>query len=534
MPPLTYSNLRGGRNNADSPVELPEQQCAEAVNVDWSQGPLGHKRGGSAYLDTTMAGIIGARSMFRHVPNGIESAAELWVVDSHGVVARLAAGVWTNPTLDDAITDNFQNVYAVTLNGKLFFAYNSAVDRLHVYDAVRNLIRRVGLAAPGVPSAANQGAGTMGATTRYYRTRVIDYNGTSLLRRSEPSPSVAWTPSGTGASVRVTLGTLPNEHETHWELEISLDNAVFYVLRGVENGNPIVIGTTTFDDTSQATQIFQLPTSEEVGLFTLPPSFEYLTTDGNRIIGGGSWEGGRTSRIFFTAVLGSSDHGDDERIIITDAIKGYVDINEKDGGRITGMSLPIEGIPHVFKYRQSWKLVPTGAADAPYIPRKVSDVVGCIHGKSIVMSEDAAGNPALGVLSPTGPYRVSVGAGVIALGRDIEDVWNGLLNPYRPTQEGNPVNLDASLIAAHGIYYTDLRQIWWWVVAGPYDSPNLKIVADTKQATVIDAFGVRRGWSIHDGLSAQAVCSVMFADEIGSTMSHRMKPYIGYRTPVPE
>lgn len=530
MPALTFTNLRGGRNGADSPVELPEEQCAEALNVDFSKGPLGHKRGGARYLDTTLAGIVGARSLFRHVPNGDESAAEFWVVDSHGVVARLTTAGWTNPTLDDAITDNFQNVYAATLNGKLFFAYNSAVDRLHVYDAVRNLIRRVGLAAPGVPSAANQGAGTMGATTRYYRVRVIDYNGTSVLRRSEPSPSVAWTPSGTGASVRVTLGSLPSEHETHWELEISLDNAVWYVLRGVENSNPIVIGTTFFDDTSQATQIFQLPTSEEVGSFTLVPSFQYLTTDGNRIIGGGSWEGGRTSRIWFTAVLGSSDHGDDERIIYTDAVKGFVDINEKDGGRITGLSLPVEGIPFAFKYRQTWKLVPTGEAEAPYIPRKVSDVVGCIHGKSIVMMEDAAGNPALGVLSPTGPYRVSVG-GVAALSRDIEDVWYGLANPNRPTQEGNPVYLDAPLMPGHGLYHHDLHQVWWWVTCGNFDSPNLKIVFDTKQATVLDAFGVRRGWAIHDGLSAQAICSVMFADTVGSSMSHRMKPYIGYRTP---
>ena len=42
--------------------------------------------------------------------------------------------------------------------------------------------------------------------------------------------------------------------------------------------------------------------------------------------------------------------------------------------------------------------------------------------------------------------------------------------------------------------------------------------------------GARGGWSIHDGESAKARCSVMFSNTLGAAMSRDFKPYIGMAT----
>lgn len=525
---IEFTNLRGGRNGADSPIELPDNQCVEAMNIDWFKGPLGAKRGGADELDISTSGLDEIWSLFRHVPDGNDINAELWAVDSAGNVARNIAGVWQTITLDDVITDLFQEVSFCTLNGKLFMGYKSAVDRLHVFDPAVNAVRRVGLVAPTAPpTVANTGAGTYAATLRYYRTRVIQLSGTTVVRKSDPSEEVSFTPSGTGTAARITMAGAPNERETHWEVEVSLDNLEWFVLAGTEGLDPpIAIATTTYDDDTPTADYLDLTTAVETGFFTVATSVRYLASDGNRLLMAGSFAAtGLTSRIWNSAVLGALDQGDDERIISTDDIKGYVDINEKDGGRITALSLPVDGSVYAFKYRQTWRGTPTGNPDAPYIFKKISEAVGCVFFKTLVIAEDDRGNPILGFLSYKGPYRIGI-VGLEYTGRDVEDVWFG-----RYAYSGLAVNLDAGTMVAHGVYHSDNHQIWWWVPQASASSPNFKIVQDVKHATMRDAFGVRGGWSVHDNISSRAICSTMFAETIGATMSMKLKPYIGYREP---
>jgi hypothetical protein len=541
---IIITNLRGGRNGIDSPLEVPENQCVDARNVDWSDGPLGRKRPGSVEVATTGGTdfLDYLASMYRHVPEGNGELAELWAVDSAGTVKRLAGGsTWADVTLDEPILDNFQKVNFCSLNGKLFIAYNSGTDRLHVYDPDLDLVRVVGLAAPtNAPTVANTGAGTYAATLRYYRVRAIQWDGVTVIRRSEPSAVVSFTPSGAGTAARITQPTqMPDEHETHWEVEVSLDNAIWFVLAGVEGlDDPIAIATTTYDDDTPTDDYLDLETSEEVGLYDLPPAAKYLTTDGNRLIMAGSWEapslaslGGEQSRIWFTAVLGALDHGDDERVINTDAIKGWVDLNEKDGGDITGLSLPIHGIIYAFKYEHVWKGAPTGDPEAPYIFRNITRAVGCIEHKTIVLVENTEGSPVVAFLSRLGAYRVSVNGGLEYMMRDMEDVWYGSNN--FPTK----MNLHASLMPAHGLYYADLRQIWWYIAVTDMetgigmDSPEMKLMVDVRCQTIRDEFGVRGGWARHDGQSCKAVCAAQFANTLGASMSLDLKPYIGFREP---
>lgn len=513
---ITINDLRGGRNGADPPLALPPTQCVEALNVDWFEGTVAHRRGGSDSVSLTggTSFASGLQTLIRHVPGSDETAAELWGVDGAALVKRLTGGTsWADITLADAIATNPQHVVGVSLNGKLFLFYDSTQDRPHVYDPAVSKVRRMGFVDPttGPTVADGGGVGAYAATPRYYRIRWLQLNGTIVVRRSEPSNSQSFTPDGSHANATVTRPTAASEDETHWEVEASTDDTTYYRL------SQIVIGTTTYADTAAPSTYSSNTVSDAIGTYTPPTSGKYGITDGNRLLFAGAWEtGGKNSRIWFTPVLGSSDQGDDERIVSTTTQKNFVDLNENDGGFITGLGPPLEGAPFAFKYRQTWKLVPTGDVSTPYLPRRRSDQVGCIAHKTICMARDQAGNPSLYFLSPDGPYRIG-NNGIEYLGRDIEDIWA-------------TVNLGASTVVAHGVYYQTIHQIWWWVATGSSNDPDTRIVYDVLLGKVVEGDRVRGGWAKHTGDAAGARCSVMFANTLGASMSRDLKPYFGRST----
>jgi hypothetical protein len=516
---VTLADLRGGRNGADPPLSLPDNQAVEMLNVDNYTGLLANKRGGASAVTETggTAFSLGIQSLFRHVPGADETAAEFWGFDGAGIAKRMTGGTsFANVTLEDAISTNYQNVSAASLNGKLFLAFDSAQDLLHVYDP--NLsspkVRRVGVTKPAAaPTAANTAvAGTYAATLRYYRVRWIIKHSTVIDARSEPSASVSITPDGSHTGITVTMPASPDSNATHWELEVSLDNTTFYLFATT------VIGTTTSTDTTVTTSYSTGTLSADTGEYTRWTSVKYLLTDGNRLLGAGSWESGKTSRVFFSPVLGTTDEGDDERVPDTTAgQQNWVDLNENDGGAITGLGGPVYGAAYAFKYRQIWKLNPTGDNLIPYLPRKLSDTFGCIAHKSIVSARDAQGNPALYFLSSDGPCRIVISGGSAVpqyLGRDVEDIWAG-------------INLAASTTVAHGIYHSDKHQVWFWIATGSSADPDTKLVFDVLLGKFTEGDRVRGGWYKHTGSSAAARCSVMMSNTLGATMSRDLKPYIG-------
>jgi len=519
---LTIGDLRGGRNGADPPLSLPDNQAVEMLNVDNYSSLLGDKRGGSTAVTESggTAFSSGIMAVARFIPGASEAAAELWAVDGAAtpIVKRMAAGTsFANVTLADAIATRPQDVDFAVLNGKLFMAYDSSVDRLHVYDP--NLsspkVRRTGVATQSTaPTAANSaGGGAYAATIRYYRARFIIKHGSVVDAQTEPSASVSFTPDGSHDGVVVTRPTAPGEEETHWILEGSADNSTFYQLATT------VIATTTATDTTAPSAYSAFALSPDTGAYTNWTSVRYLLTDGNRLLGAGAWEtGGKNSRVWFSTVLGTTDQGDDERVPNVSGVQqNWVDLNENDGGFITGMGGPIYGAPYVFKYRQVWKLNPTGSDTIPYLPRKLSDIYGSIAHKAIVSAKDASGNPALYFLSPEGPCRLLIqggGATVQYLGRDVEDIWAG-------------INLAASTVVAHGRYHADKHQVWFWIATGSSNDPDTKLAFDVLLGRFVEGERVRGGWYKHDGASAAARCSVMFANTLGASMSRDLKPYIG-------
>jgi hypothetical protein len=521
-PRLIINDLRGGRNGTEPPLSLrdptPAQgnypghggECVEAYNVDWWNASLCRKRSGaSAFplqgITPNPNPITGVVSFLgRHLPGIDETQAAVWMADDatpNPVIAvqrfTPSAGVFAPPT-QDPCTGNGWDVQGASIHGKYMLAYDSGQARLHCWDPTTDTIRRCGLRPPGPVAAGNAGSGTYPIVTRGYRVRVITMPGSIVLHRSEPGFAGYATPNGTSQGLMVILPPPIGEGETHWELEATVDGTTWYVLQTMP------IAATQFLDTILTTTYGSLPLSPLTGTYNLQRSYRFLAVDQNRILGFGSFTStDPQNRLEFSAVAGSTNIADEERV----PLQNYIDLDEVDSGIPTGLIGPIYGAFYAFKYRQVWKLTPTGNAAQPYSLYPVSKVIGAVSQNSIDLGEDASGNPVVYFMSTRGPYRLGV-VGLEYLGLPVEDLLQG------PTRV---MNLDATKVVAHTIYHTQKRQVWFWYAAVGSNDPNVKLVFDIR----------RSAWAFHEGPSAAARCSLMISRVLAPSSSHDLKPYIG-------
>lgn len=548
--PLVISDLSGGRNGVDAPTSdlFSMNQTVFTQNMDYRNGGLGRRRGGSVSLIGTITGSgLGANlvgSLFRHDPNNDVSQWEMHFWDAGNVFSRLPVGTaCANPTVAAglnfaAVTGNeYLNLRAVSFNGKMFLFYSesNAQNRIIVLDPTTNAYRYVG-ASPGTvaPTVADGGGGGgYTAVLRWYRVRWTQLNGSVVVRRSEPTPSVTFTPDGAHANATITRPALPafDSGYTHWELEASPDNVFFYGLYAIDSlfSSPIAIATTTAVDNTTPAGYTAEPLSNPIGTYTLIPHAKYGITDGNRLILFNLSVSGLGSRVIWTNVLGSLDRGDDERVFQTATIKPYLDLNTKSGGDGTGIA-QIEGVIYCFKAKEIWRLTPTTSLEAPYTARRISHTVGCSDARSIAAGEDSAGNACIYFMSHKGPYRVGPN-GTEYLGRDIEDVTR--------TLSGAPnLNTNAAVMS-HSVYHSDLSQWWLWFsvnypgqLAQPDNTPSRLFILDVRRATRRDTFGVRGGWVEFTGLLAQAINSTMGpAFDAGAlTATVHYRPWISFNS----
>jgi len=520
---LTLDDFRGGRNGADALHAIPDGQCAEAINVDWYRGRLGRRRTGAVDMvpPASTAVDTAVYSLIRYLPSASEKQTELFAFPHDGaVLGRFTSGLgWqgsTMGTLDDANGI----VHGVSFNNKLFLAGPNSVDRLHLWDPIFNGVREVGKPGPVDPPVVTA-SGFAGAVsgTRHYRYAWIEKSGTLVIKRSEMSPSASATiTSQTGWSI--TRGAPISLTETHWELYAG-DTAAgpWYLIQTID-----VASGAVFDSLSDAA--FPPLNSELapiIGSNTQPPNGKYLLVDEARLLIAGSFtDVSLQSRVTWTPILSdASGLTNDERIDA--AIRPWIDFDPGDGGEITGLGGPLYDSPYVFKLERIYKMVRTGLAGAAYRPVTVTKKCGALHQRTIVLAEDESGNDAIYFLSRRGPYRIGV-SGVQYCGKDIEDLW--------ATVNLNLAVGSAMTPAAHGVYHADLYQVWWYVPTGDSLYPNLKLVFDVRQGQFTAIEGVRRGWCQHDGLSAAAWCSAVFADTVNSPPDPeedalRLKPYIG-------
>lgn len=530
LDPLVLTDLRGGLNLSESPHALRDDELQVCRNIDLDRGTLGGKRRGTDPVGNGYAGAISqATFLFRHTPSNDERLTELWMggVTASGVGDldfRDANGwaVYGNVSFGTDALIVASGAYALeaqSLHGKMFLAYpaesgGAPVDRLHVRQTVGGVttFRRAGLLQPTIPTAADTASGGAYADPRYVRVRytVQDANGVTL-RRSEPSDTLTFTPSGTNLGMTVTRPALIGEGETHWELEIALDNINFYVVA------TLPIATATYDDAVPADTGYRLASGEnvspDIGDYELIWSPKYLAADEDRLVFGGAWVNPEyKSRVGWTPVHLSPGSGNDERIE-TDT-DPYLDLDGFEGGEITGLSNATNGYITAFKYEHIYRLTRTGVRQKSYDATPITKKVGALP-RSFVEGVDEYGRPCLYFADPKkGPHRLGMN-GVEDVGEAVRDIWDR-------------INLDATL-PCHARWYPEVRQVWWWIAIDGALFPNTKIVLHTRHVRR-DNDGTRRGWSDHDGPSAQALASALYADNIedvpSQAQSLRLKPYL--------
>ena len=500
-------DLTGGLNTTDPPEKIGDNQLQIAQNIEWTQTNIAQRRqGGQNNIGTEVWGAGKSLvSVWRHIPGNDESAAELFAMDNSAtvVLGRLAGSAnWSAVTVGDAIS-NPQAAELVSFNGKAWIAYDSAVDRLHVWNG--SSLRRAGLPKPGAaPTVANTGAGTYAAIQRWYKVQWFNETERVLGPLSD---AVSFTPSGAGTAARVTRPTAAGEHETKWVLYGSPDNVNFYLIASV------AIATTTFDDSTAPSAYATVSTSalsslsSDLDYYTTPPSPKYLLVDGARLLLLSSWEtAAYTSRVWITPLLHttSADIADDERVPST----SYLDLDPTDGGGLTGGAM-LNGTPYVFKTARIYRLNATTNATKPYTRSVISRTVGCAAPRSIVLGEDDQGNQCLYFLSRRGPYRLSE-YGLEYLGADFEfGFWNMV-----------------QLGQFFGIYYERKHQMWWWMDTTGDAIPDTVLVLSIPHAKRQGDGSVRGGWTTFTGDIASALAAVMFSKTLGATMSLDLKPYV--------
>jgi hypothetical protein len=499
---------------------IPDDMAVEARNWRFT-GALGKKRDGSVSIVLTGDTVTGYYALARFLPGQDPTLEELFIVDTTGKIFRVPVAAAINLVLMDAYDAPSAGYLTsfVQHHGKLFIAYNSAVNRLHVYDPTSSTttVRRSGLATPAAPTVANTGVGTYPATLRYYRVNYKVLSGTTVLRGSNLGANVSFTPSGTGLAARVTKPAASGEGETHWQLHGSADDLAYYQLSG-----DLPVATTTFDDTVNPANYALGTLSPLVGANTPFPSVKFLGSDGLHLFGLGVWETAAgdamlpvPGRVYFSPAIGSSDTGDDERVSNTLTQQGWIDCAPDGGGVDRGLSGPLNNRMYAFQSKGIYMLVPTGDPVAPFARVVMTTAYGSVNHWSQVIGEDENGQPTLYFLDPAdGPRRISVGRTIEWVGKDVYDVWQ-------------TVNQNAAIVA-FGVYDAGRKLVLWWVATGPTAiRPNLLLTLDVTRGRMEATSILRYGWSVYDGALAAAHCAVMFSKSLAAERSLTKMPYVG-------
>lgn len=540
MSDIVVDNLTGGMIDTDPPSSLQPNQVVYANNVEWFQSRIGERRGGCTpypITGSTFDSYQGMVHLSQWFPANNQLSPEYWGVSAtpgvSNVIARQInpAGIWTPVTPVDGILSDVPSIYqiksqtgpaSVSPGGKLFWAYHSNQDRLHVWDPNNGpTLRRTGLAAPAnAPTAVDEGVGNFSGT-RYYRVRFVRQAGTGsqVSVRSEPSPVLTFTPSGAGHGATVTRPTAPGESETHWELEASLDNANFYVIQS------LLVATTTFNDEAVFGGGYAGGTnalSDAIGSYLLQPSAKYIIVVDDRMVSGGHWTNlTLQSNVWWSPVATDPGVGNDERnpIVTTGGtpIVSVVALDNYVNGGITGLATAVSGSFYAFKWKGIYKFNRTGDVTKAYDVLTISTLRGAIP-DSVVVGVDQYGSPCIYYLDPLlGPSMINSGGPQQIYG--IRNTWNR-------------VNLNAASIVSKAVFYPYKNQIHWWIAVDGSDAPTIQIVVQINLFTAITN-GVSGGISLADGRISQAQCVSMMTGitNINGATSFGDRPFIGLTGP---
>src|SRR5262245_54144031 len=407
---LQFGPLKG-ENTSQNPLVLDAQWAQATSNVILDpESSVAVKRRGSRVMSDTPAGTY---LLARFKPaQAAEADAELWAFAlDPGLKAYRRPGtatVWTPVVVPAELTLVMRTV---TLNGKLFLAGRTTINRMFCWDGTA--IRKVGILATVAPGVAEIPGGD--SHLRWYKVswRRRDAVTGAIQAESELSPSIQYKPSGATNGAKISRPAVP-EQATHWIVWASMDGTNFFKLAEQ------IVATTFWDDTATS---YSGEVAPEIGNFLPPPSPTRLITDGHRLMMSGNGSGlqaaaagetvPRYNRLWYTPVLGTSDRGDDERIPQTSFQRNYLDLGENtNDGTLSELAGPMDGEIYAFTRRRIWRLVPTGDLQTPYLTYPVSDRYGAEIGTTgvevmAVTGEDHMGKPTVYFLSESGIYRLA-------------------------------------------------------------------------------------------------------------------------------
>ena len=205
------------------------------------------------------------------------------------------------------------------------------------------------------------------------------------------------------------------------------------------------------------------------GTYSLQKSYRFIAADQNRLIGFGSYTStDKQARIEISAVVGSLDRGDAERVDTTSTY--YYDLDEKDSGVPTALVGPMFGNFYPMKTRQLWELAPTGSTADPYRRTAISKELGLRQCPRRVHRRNRDGNPCLYTMTHRGVYRYGL-TGLTYDGRGIEDLILG------PT---SVMNMAATKVICHLVYHPNLRQLWVWFATGSSNEADALCVLNVR------------------------------------------------------
>lgn len=445
------------------------QQVLEADNLGFLTDAFMTLRNAFTEVDLTDSGFTGeVQWMGRHVTN--DGDEEIWAAaNNSGTVAcaRFAGGVWSPVSLSDTpAAASLSQMHSVTFNGKLYLAYDSGSNRLHVWDGTQ--VRRVGLSKPSAPTVADTGAGAYAATARRYRVAFRIKDGDDIVVQSELSNAVEFTPSGSGTAARVTKPTTVDS-ATHWVVYglVSTSGDTYDLF---EELSEIAVGTTTYDD-STAPADYDGDAPPELSSNIPPPSAKFLATDATRLIMAGAWETSgsavetvpRANRVWFSRPLDATDFGDDE--VVPDGL--WLDIG--DAGPVTGLGATYTDV-YAFKLGSTHKLVPTQDPEAPFTRVLISENFGAVGQRCIANGETEDGYSAIFFADDHAAYRLAYGAVIPysePVGRDMRlqpmtaDGSVMAYDPFRRVLLAQISNSAPGVVGSYSAFTTDVVKKRW-------------------------------------------------------------------------
>jgi hypothetical protein len=453
---LLLEDFRGGEAD-EHPAYIGDNQSAVAQDVDYYRTRGFNRRNGSVLIASGIA--VDINSLIVHQPNPLTaSGISLWSLNESGIWHMRGEDVTLPTTVTPDPADTFdpdEVARGVTLHDKLFIAAytttsSGVLNRLHVWDGTT--LRRTGLRAPeGTPSAADAGSGGVSGI-RYYRMRYVVLDADeAVLRRSEPSGELEFEPSGSGASVTITRVGLIDEGETHWEVEMSPDQANWYRVA------TIAIATTTFSDTIDLPQHIAISDelgfteeavlSADIGDYSVQKSYRWLVADRDRILGAGNYADDASDADVEWTPVGTDESGvgNDERVPIDSGNR--LSLDGQESGPITGFDA-YDGRIFAFKRDRVYSLTQTGNRESAYLPQIVSSTYGAIA-NSVTEGTDEVGRAALYFVDPElGPMRLGA-EGFRVLAPHLQDKFK------------SEVNFDATYKVVDVVYHPGRNQVWW-------------------------------------------------------------------------